>query len=170
MSNIPTNANFKIGDNVVYPSHGVGKITSEETQVIAGTQMKLYVITFAQDKMVLRVPKSRAVKTGLRHLSSEDEFKKVIDVLKSKARIAKGMWSKRAQKYETKINSGSMILIAEVLRDLHKNVEDPDRSYSERTIYDLALNRLTNEYAVVMQVTRDVAQKEIIQILDDNLI
>lgn len=148
---------FTVGDSVVYPSHGVGQITGEETQVIAGVEMKLYVITFAKDKMILRVPTSRAIKTGLRHLCSSEEFSAVMKNLKGKAKAAKGMWSKRAQEYENKINSGDVVAIAEVLRDLHRNIEDPDRSYSERQIYDAALDRLSQEYSAAANISKEEA-------------
>lgn len=138
---------FAVGDAVVYPSHGVGKITGEELQVIGGVEMKLYIIVFDKDKMTLRVPKNRAEKAGLRHLSTSNDFVSALKALEGKARIAKGMWSKRAQEYELKINSGNIVAIAEVLRDLHPNVEDPNRSYSERVIYEAAMERLANEFS-----------------------
>ena len=160
------NLEFQIGDTVVYPSHGVGQIISEEVQKIAGSDVLLYVISFMKDKMILRVPKSRAIKTGLRHLTSSTDFEEAISVLKQKAKIAKGMWSKRAQEYEQKINSGNIVLIAEVLRDLHKNVVDADRSYSERIIYEAALERLSNEYAASVGLPRDTAHAKLVELLD----
>ena len=158
---------FKVGDIVVYPSHGVGKITGEETQVIAGIEMKLYVISFDKDKMILRVPKTRAEKAGLRHLSSSDDFQKALITLQSKAKVSKGMWSKRAQEYETKINSGNVLAIAEVLRDLHKNIDDPNRSYSEQMIYKSALQRLAHEFAAAANTDTDKASVQILEILDE---
>ena len=160
------NTNFNVGDSVVYPSHGVGVITSEEVQSVAGTEVNLYVISFEKDKMILRVPKSRASKAGLRHLSSDDEIEAVVKILQSKAKLTKGMWSKRAQEYEMKINSGSIVAIAEVLRDLHRNVEDPERSYSEKVIYDLALDRLVNEYSVATKLDRAESHNKILSILN----
>ncbi len=157
---------FDIGDAVVYPSHGVGEITTEETQVIAGEEMSLYVIRFAKDKMILRVPKSRAIKAGLRHLSSDDAFTRVLVVLQDRPRITRGMWSKRAQEYEGKINSGDVVAIAEVLRDLHKNVDDPERSYSERMIYESALERLVEEYSMTTIINPTEALEKIIYLLD----
>lgn len=159
---------FKIGDTVVYPSHGVGRITGEESQIIAGIEMKLYVISFDKDKMILRVPKNRAEKAGLRHLSSTKEFKQALEALQGKAKAAKGMWSKRAQEYELKINSGNIIAIAEVLRDLHPNVDDPNRSYSERTIYEAAMDRLAHEFAVSSTVDYETAGKQIREMLDES--
>jgi CarD family transcriptional regulator len=167
MSQNDNDMGFNIGDAVVYPSHGVGTITSEEVEVIAGIEMKLYVIKFSEDKMLLRVPKSRALKAGLRHLSSKELFGEVISTLKSRAQTARGMWSKRAQEYETKINSGDPLMIAEVLRDLYRNADDPERSYSERTIYEMALERLTHEYAAAHSCSNQEAESTILQILDD---
>ena len=147
---------FKVGSKVVYPAHGVGKITDEETQSVAGTTISMFVIDFPKDKMTLRVPVTRAAESGLRVLSNDNEVEKAIKILKSRAKAGRGMWSRRAQEYETKINSGSIENIAEVVRDLHKNVDDPDRSYSERIIYESALGRLAGEYAAVYEV--DVKQ------------
>lgn len=157
---------FSVGDTVVYPSHGVGQITGEEVQEIAGHELKLYVIAFEKDKMILRVPMNRAVKAGLRQLSTTDEFKKAIVTLKGKAKIARGMWSKRAQEYETKINSGNVVAISEVLRDLHRNVDDPNRSYSERMIYESALERFTHEYAAAESIGLDLATQKVAELLE----
>ena len=166
MSRISDSVAFKVGDTVVYPSHGVGQITAEEIQIVAGCEMPLYVISFEKDKMTLRVPKSRAIKTGLRHLTSSNDFEEAISVLKQKAKVTKGMWSKRAQEYEQKINSGNVIRIAEVLRDLHRNVGEADRSYSERVIYEAALERLSNEYAASVGLEKDDAHAKLIELLD----
>jgi len=159
---------FKVGDTVVYASHGVGKITGIETQEIAGFEMCMYVVYFEKDKMVLRVPVNRAEKAGLRKLSSSSELNKAIDALKGKSKISKNiMWSKRAQEYEGKINSGDVILIAEVLRDLHRNVEDPSRSYSERMIYESALERFTHEYAASVGLKADEASEKVQALLKE---
>ena len=166
MNKISEISDFKVGDTVVYPSHGVGQIIAEEIQTIAGSDIMLYVISFIKDKMTLRVPKSRAIKTGLRHLTSSTDFEKAIEILKQKAKVAKGMWSKRAQEYEQKINSGNITLIAEVLRDLHRNVSDNDRSYSERLIYEAALDRLSNEYAASSGIKREAAHEKLVELLD----
>ena len=165
-SPLKSTSNFRVGDNVVYPSHGVGQITSEESQVVAGTEVNVYVISFAKDKMILRVPKSRATKIGLRHLSSNKELTKAVSVLKGRPEISKEMWSRKAQKFEAKIYSGSVISIAEVVRDLHRDVDSPDRSYSEKVIYDLALDRLINEYSVATGLDRDAARNKILSILN----
>lgn len=139
---------FEVGSRVVYPAHGVGEITGEETHSVSGQEVKLLVISFAKERMILRVPSHRA-KATLRHLSSREQVKEAIAILTGKAKAARGMWSRRAQEYELKINSGNIIAIAEVVRDLHKNVDDPDRSYSERMIYEAALERLATEISAV---------------------
>jgi CarD family transcriptional regulator len=156
---------FTPGDKVVYPSHGVGEITGEETQKVAGMELKVYVISFEKDKMVLRVPIKRAEASGLRALSESSEVENAIKILKGRAKPGRGMWSRRAQEYETKINSGSVSAIAEVVRDLHKNVDDPDRSYSERVIYEAALNRLAGELAAVRQTSSVEATQELVDVL-----
>lgn len=157
--------NFKIGDSVVYPSHGVGKIIDIEVQAIGGIEMQLFVIHFEKEKMSLRIPTKKATKSGLRALSTDDEVKKVLSVLRSRAKTSKGMWSRRASEYESKINSGELSLIAEVVRDLHKNVDDPDRSYSERLIYESALNRLSSEYAALNKIERESAITQIVEVI-----
>src|SRR5690606_35240752 len=116
-------AEFKVGSFVVYPTHGVGQIIEEESQEIGGVTLKMFVISFVKDKMTLRVPMHRAHAAGLRHISSNNEIKKMYDTLKAKAKTSRGMWSRRAQEYESKINSGDVQLIAEVVRDLHQNVD-----------------------------------------------
>jgi len=158
---------FNIGDTVVYPSHGVGKISALESQIIVGIEQKFYVVTFDKDKMTLKVPVSRADKAGLRQLSSSDDLEKALITLQGKSKTAKGMWSKRAQEYEAKINSGSVVNIAEVLRDLHRNVDDPARSYSERVIYDSAFKRFTHEYAAAAHLNAEQAELKIREMLED---
>jgi len=161
------NFSFNIGDRVVYPSHGVGVITAEESQQIGGQTINVFVISLSKDNMTLRVPVKRAEAVGLRPLSHKDYLNKVFSTLSARARTSKGMWSRRAQEYETKINSGDIISIAEVVRDLHKNVDDPDRSYSERIIYESALNRLAGEYAAIEIIEADKATKYIIEFLNE---
>ena len=144
---------FAVGDRVVYPSHGVGEVTEIETESIAGISIQVYVISFPQDKMVLRVPVKRAVATGLRALASKDSVSKIYKVLQGKAaKITNKMWNRRAQEYESKINSGDITAVAEVIRDLHKD-SNSDRSYSERTIYEAAVNRLAGELAALESVS-----------------
>ncbi len=156
---------FKAGDKVVYPAHGVGEIVGKEKQEIVGVQIVVYVISFLKDKMTLRVPVNRARESGLRALSDPKLVDQAVVTLKGRARPGRGMWSRRAQEYEAKINSGDMISIAEVVRDLHKNVDDPDRSYSERIIYEAALGRLAGEMAAVESIAIEDATKKLETIL-----
>jgi len=156
---------FKTGDQVVYPSHGVGVITGCEAQNIAGMEFKCYIIDFQKDKMTLKVPVNRASESGLRILSTDNLINKSFDTLKGRAKIGRGMWSRRAQEYEAKINSGDILQTAEVVRDLHKNVDDPDRSYSERVIYESALNRLAGEISAVRSITVEEASEKLVNIL-----
>ena len=143
---------FKIGDQVVYPAHGVGEIIGEEVQKVGGMELKVFIISLLKEKMTLRVPVKRASTAGLRLLCSLDILKNAFTVLQEKSKTPKGMWSKRAQEYELKINSGDVKSLAEVIRDLYKNSEDPNRSYSERVIYEAALNRLASEWAAVKRI------------------
>ncbi len=164
MSNLP----FKAGHKVVYPAHGVGEITGIETQTIGGQEITTYVVGFERDKMTLRIPVNRAAKSGLRCLSDEGEIQKVNKTLKSRAKAGRGMWSRRAKEYEAKINSGSIVSLAEVVRDLHKNVDDPDRSYSERVIYENALDRLAGEICAVRKIEFKEAQASLVKTINDN--
>ena len=159
--------NFKVGDRVVYPAHGVGEIIDEETQNVGGMELRVFVISLIKDKMILRVPVKRAKIAGLRQLSSKDNVDEVISTLQGKPKIARGMWSRRASDYEAKINSGNIVLIAEVVRDLHKNVDDPDRSYSERIIYESALERLAGEFAAIKSIDIKNATEQLIDILKE---
>ncbi len=148
---------FKIGDQVVYPSHGVGEIIGEEVQIVSGMEFRVYIISMLKEKMTLRVPVKRASVAGLRLLCSADKLQSAFVILQKKSKSSKGMWSKRAQEYELKINSGDVHSLAEVVRDLHKNSDDPDRSYSERIIYESALNRLAGEFAAVEGISIEKA-------------
>ena len=140
---------FRPNEYVVYPAHGVGQIISIEEQQIAGISLELFVISFEKDKMTLRVPTDKAVQIGMRSLSSPDVILKAMITLKGKAKVKRAMWSRRAQEYEQKINSGDLIAIAEVVRDLHRNDDQREQSYSERQLYEAALERLTREVAAV---------------------
>ena len=140
---------FRPDDFVVYPAHGVGKIISIEEQEIAGLRLELFVISFEKDKMTLRVPTYKAVDIGMRGLSTPDVVTKALDTLKGKAKVKRAMWSRRAQEYEQKINSGDLLSIAEVVRDLHRADDQREQSYSERQLYEAALERLTREVAAV---------------------
>ena len=156
---------FRLYDFVVYPAHGVGKIMTVETQEIAGTQMELFVIAFEKDKMTLRVPTAKATAVGMRNLASEELVEKAMKTLKGRARVKRAMWSRRAQEYEQKINSGDLMSIAEVVRDLHRNDEEREQSYSERQLYEAALERLTREVAAVDGTDEGVAGEKVTDIL-----
>ena len=145
----PQKASYKVGHHVVYPTHGVGKIMAEETQMIGETELRMLVISFEKDKMTLRVPVHRATAAGLRPISSSEPDEAGLHHAQKKAVPApsRGMWSRRAQEYEAKINSGNVFSVAEVVRDLHQNVDQSERSYSERMIYESALGRLVGELA-----------------------
>ena len=144
---------FQVGDFIVYPTHGVGKILSEDIEEYSGIRITVYVITFENSNMTLRVPKSRACKGGLRPLSSSQFLEKAFSILSGKKiKLNKGMWSKRVQQYENKINSGDIIAIAEVIKELHSNIEKSERSYSEKMIYNDAIDRLAGEYAATCKV------------------
>ncbi len=156
---------FRPNDFVVYPAHGVGKIVSIEEQEIAGMRLELFVISFEKDKMTLRVPTSRASDIGMRSLSSPDIVSRALDTLKGKARVKRAMWSRRAQEYEQKINSGDLLSIAEVVRDLHRTDDQREQSYSERQLYEAALERLTREVAAVSGTDEANAQKQVGDVL-----
>ena len=156
---------FRPNEFVVYPAHGVGKIVSIEEQVIAGMSLELFVISFEKDKMTLRVPTNRATEIGMRQLSSPDLISRALDTLKGKAKVKRAMWSRRAQEYEQKINSGDLMAIAEVVRDLHRANDQREQSYSERQLYEAALERLTREVAAVSGVDDAGAQKRVDEVL-----
>jgi CarD family transcriptional regulator len=159
---------FKVGERVVYPSHGVGEIIQIESQAIGEIKLEVYVISFPHDKMTLRVPVSRATASGLRTLATKSDVNNVYNILNDKPKRGNKMWSRRAQEYETKINSGQIEAIAEVVRDLYKNV-DNDRSYSERTIYESALNRLATEIAVLENIAIASATEKLVELLREKL-
>tara|TARA_R100000750_G_scaffold47720_2_gene32576 strand:+ start:1445 stop:2026 length:582 start_codon:yes stop_codon:yes gene_type:complete len=142
-------ADFRPNEYVVYPAHGVGQIVSIEKQEIAGINLELFVISFEKDKMTLRVPTHKATEVGMRSLSSPDVVDEAMRTLRGKAKVKRAMWSRRAQEYEQKINSGDLIAIAEVVRDLHRADDQREQSYSERQLYEAALERLTREVAAV---------------------
>lgn len=160
-------SNFKIGDKVVYPSHGIGEIIGEEAQTIGGVSIDVFVIMLIKEKMTLRVPTRRATSIGLRHLVSQEIVEEIMRKLQDKPKTTKGMWSRRVQEYETKINSGDLILISEVIRDLHSNVNDPDRSYSERVIYDLAMDRLLQEISAIRSTDITQTSEVILAVLNE---
>lgn len=156
---------FRPNDFVVYPAHGVGKIVSIEEQEIAGLKLELFVISFEKDKMTLRVPTNKATEIGMRGLSSPDIVTKALETLKGKAKVKRAMWSRRAQEYEQKINSGDLLSIAEVVRDLHRNDDQREQSYSERQLYEAALERLTREVAAVSGTDEAGAAKKVDDVL-----
>ncbi|MEM9707487.1 MAG: CarD family transcriptional regulator [Pseudomonadota bacterium] len=156
---------FSPNDFVVYPAHGVGQIISIEKQEVAGIELELFVISFEKDKMTLRVPTHKATEVGMRSLSSPDVVSKAMTTLKGKAKVKRAMWSRRAQEYEQKINSGDLIAIAEVVRDLHRADDQREQSYSERQLYEAALERLTREVAAVAGSDETEAQRQVDSVL-----
>ena len=170
MSKNKSNALFSPNDYVVYPSHGVGKVVSIEEQEIAGFMLEMFVISFEKDKMTLRVPTAKAESVGMRPLSSPDVVEHAMRTLKGRARVKRAMWSRRAQEYEQKINSGDLIMIAEVVRDLHRSDDQREQSYSERQLYEAALERLTREVTAVDGGDEDAAQKKINDVLDSRVV
>ncbi|MFT5743763.1 MAG: CarD family transcriptional regulator [Paracoccaceae bacterium] len=156
---------FRPNDFVVYPAHGVGKVVSIEKAEVAGFELELFVIAFEKDKMTLRVPTNKVTEVGMRGLSSPDIVADAMKTLKGKAKVKKAMWSRRAQEYEQKINSGDLIAIAEVVRDLHRADDQREQSYSERQLYEAALERLTREIAAVGNGDEGDAAKEIGDVL-----
>ena len=156
---------FKTGEYVVYPAHGVGLITSIEEQDIAGLTLELFVISFEQDKLTLRVPVAKIKSVGMRKLAEEDEVKKSLDTVTGRARVKRTMWSRRAQEYEAKINSGDLIAISEVVRDLYRSDDQPEQSYSERQLFEQAMDRMSREVAAVNKLTLT----EAVQLIEKNL-
>ncbi len=152
---------FSVGDFVVYPTHGVGEVIDVATEEIAGFGLKLFVINFAAEKMTLRVPIGKTEESGLRKVSSKEKMATATNTLKGRARAKRTMWSRRAQEYEAKINSGDPISIAEVVRDLHRAPDQPDQSYSERQMYESAINRLSHELAVVEKIDPEAAAERL---------
>jgi len=152
---------FKTNEFIVYPAHGVGQIMAIEEQEVAGAKLELFVINFVKDKMTLRVPTAKIVSVGMRKLAEAPLVKRALETLKGRARIKRTMWSRRAQEYEAKINSGDIVAIAEVVRDLYRSESQPEQSYSERQLYEAALDRLSREIAAVQRVTETEAIKEI---------
>ena len=156
---------FITGDFVVYPTHGVGRVVSVETQAIGGTEIELFVIRFERDRMTLCVPVSKVRNSGLRRLANKKLMETALSTLRGRARVKRTMWSRRAQEYEAKINSGDPVSIAEVVRDLHRSASQPEQSYSERQIYEQALERLACELAAVEQIDTAAATQKLEQLL-----
>ena len=164
MTNLKKNTTrhgYKMGEFVVYPAHGVGQIVAIDEQEVAGFKLELFVITFIKDKMTLRVPTAKIASVGMRKLAEPAVVKRALETLKGRARVKRTMWSRRAQEYEAKINSGDIVAISEVVRDLFRSESQPEQSYSERQLYEAALDRLSREISAVQHVTETEAVKEI---------
>ena len=156
---------FSVGDYVVYPKHGVGRVVDIERQDISGMELELYVVRFEKEKMTLRVPLNKATNTGMRKLSNQATMEAALTTLKGKAKIKRTMWSRRAQEYEAKINSGDLVSIAEVVRDLHRGDDQPEQSYSERQIYESAIGRLAREIAAAERIDEESAMDRLEKVL-----
>ncbi len=156
---------FAEGDHVVYPTHGVGRVEKIAIEDIAGHRLELIHITFEENRMTLRVPVAKARSAGLRRLATRKVFDDALALLKGRARVKKTMWSRRAQEYEAKINSGDPLQIAEVVRDLHRNAGQPDQSFSERQIYEAALERLAAELAALDETDKATASLKLTNFL-----
>jgi len=150
---------FKTGESIVYPAHGVGQIVAIEEQEVAGHKLELFVISFEKDKMTLRVPTAKAASVGMRKLAETSLVDKALETLTGRARVKRTMWSRRAQEYEAKINSGDLIAIAEVVRDLYRSDAQPEQSYSERQLYEAAIDRIVREISAVNEITETESMK-----------
>ena len=157
---------FRPNEFVVYPAHGVGKIVDVEEQEIAGSKLELYVIDFEKEKMRLRVPIGKCDAVGMRKLTEKAELDEALNVLRGRARVKRTMWSRRAQEYEAKINSGDIIALAEVVRDLFRSDKQPEQSYSERQLFEAALDRFAREVAAVKKLSEPAAVSEIEEVLE----
>lgn len=156
-------SDFKTSERIVYPAHGVGEIVGLEEQEVAGMKLELFVIAFEKDKMKLRVPVAKATAVGMRKLSDPATVKKALETIRGRARVKRTMWSRRAQEYEAKINSGDLIAISEVVRDLFRSESQPEQSYSERQLYEAALDRMSREIAAVSEISETEAVRQIEQ-------
>ena len=159
----PPRSDFKISEHIVYPAHGVGRIMAVETQEVAGLKLDLFVISFIKDKMTLRVPVAKANAVGMRKLADNPTVKRALETVRGRARVKRTMWSRRAQEYEAKINSGDLIAIAEVVRDLFRSDTQPEQSYSERQLYEAALDRMSREISSVNRISETEAIRQIEQ-------
>ena len=162
---VQTRLGFKTGEYVVYPAHGVGVIVSIEEQEVAGLTLELFVISFEQDKLTLRVPVAKIKSVGMRKLAEEDLVAQALNTVTGRARVKRTMWSRRAQEYEAKINSGDLIAISEVVRDLYRSEEQPEQSYSERQLFEQAMDRMSREIGAVNKLTLT----EAVQLIEKNL-
>ena len=159
---------FDVGDYVVYPKHGVGRVIELQSEEIAGMQLDLYVLRFEKERMTLRVPVNKVKSIGMRKLSSDKTLKEAMETLKGKPKVKRTMWSRRAQEYEAKINSGEIVLIAEVTRDLFRPDDQPEQSYSERQIFEAASSRLARELAAMEKTDEPAALEKILDVLREH--
>jgi len=159
---------FKVNELIVYPAHGVGRVTHIEEQEIAGARLELYIVDFEKEKLRLKVPTGRAEQKGMRRLADRSLIEQAMRVLKGRARIKRTMWSRRAQEYDAKINSGDLIAVAEVVRDLYRSERQPEQSYSERQLFEQALERMAREIAAVRKIDDDQSIKELSEYLVKN--
>lgn len=164
----PKKLTFKVGELIVYPAHGVGRVVQIETQEIAGAKLELYIVDFEKEKLRLKVPTGRAEQKGMRRLSDKTQIEQALKVLKGRARIKRTMWSRRAQEYDAKINSGDIFAVAEVVRDLYRSERQPEQSYSERQLFEQALARMSREIAAVKKIDDDQATRELEEYLSKN--
>jgi len=164
----PKKLAFKVNELIVYPAHGVGRIVQIEEQEIAGAKLELYIIDFEKEKLRLKVPTGKSEQKGMRKLADKGLIEQAMRVLKGRARIKRTMWSRRAQEYEAKINSGDLIAVAEVVRDLYRSEKQPEQSYSERQLFEQALERMAREIGAVKRIDDDVAVKELEVFLEKN--
>ncbi len=159
---------FDVGDYVVYPKHGVGRVMELQETEIAGMKLELYVLRFEKERMTLRVPTNKVEAIGMRKLSSDKTLREALDTLTGKPRVKRTMWSRRAQEYEAKINSGDLVSIAEVTRDLFRADDQPEQSYSERQIFEAASSRLARELAAMEKTDEKAALGKILAILNEH--
>lgn len=165
-ANRDKNQKFKVNTHIIYPAHGVGYITEIEKQEIAGMEIELFVIEFEHEKMKLRVPVAKAAAGGMRNLAPAKRIDEMMKLIQGKPRIKRTMWSRRAQEYEAKINSGDLQAVCEVVRDLFRPADQPEQSYSERQLFEQARERFGREVAAVRKTTLDKAIEEIMANLD----
>jgi CarD family transcriptional regulator len=165
---VPRKLAFKVNELVVYPAHGVGRVVQIEEQEIAGARLELYIIDFDKEKLRLKVPTGKSEQKGMRKLADKSLIEQAMRVLRGRARVKRTMWSRRAQEYEAKINSGDLIAVAEVVRDLYRSEKQPEQSYSERQLFEQALERMAREVAAVKKIDDDVAVKEVETFLEKN--
>ncbi|WP_370931876.1 CarD family transcriptional regulator [Bartonella sp. DGB1] len=165
VTKVTHSSSFEANEYIVYPAHGVGQITAIEKQSVVGHELELFVIHFEKDKMDVKVPVLKALSSGMRKLADDKEIKRALKVLTGRSRIKKTMWSRRAQEYDSKINSGSLTTVAEVVRDLYRTETQNEQSYSEKQIYEVAFSRMMQEISAVYDITMDEAKK----LIEDNL-